>query len=613
MRRATTAGWLLLLGLSGAAFAAEKTAAHYVPADAWLVVWYDGTHPGLAETPLARFLKEPEVQDALKGLQPALDKLLEEGNKEAGFDLAPVLREALGCELVLAFLGPAPGRDEPTGLIVARVGTGDAPARRHTEALVKLLLASARQNTVRQVELAGIQATAFVGKDGEPSALGFDGSFLVIANGEELFKRAVDPAAPKLAEKVGGERAIFRLRYDHTAMLKAFGNQMKPEVRRVLEGIGLQAVSAAELAFVPREKRMAASLAIDLPAGANRQGLLRGLADAASYDPAMLRFVPRDAMAFWLGNIDFAWAWDELWATLGRVDANAANEARQGLAKLEEAAGLKVRDGLLAPLGQGTLFVSKPEGAVGGWTAIVQRMRDPDAFEKAFGRLATRLDVLLMGLPNVGAVRTELKTFQYRGHTCRYLWMMGTPAIMLPYWTPCYARLGNEIVFATNPLQLKGFLDFVEDKGPTIQENGEFQALLAEVPKGATSVGYTAWRNGIEAAYNTLAPLLAFVQGIPELQGRPDLANLPSSRLVRRYFVGTIGYTVFEKGRFRAETLSEGIDAVGPHLLTIGGLAIPAAVFLGYAKAEPPAPVEVKPPPPVKVPEPKGGPAKGEF
>lgn len=603
--RATMAGWFLLLGLSGVALAAEKSAGHYVPADAWLVVWYDGTHPGLGDTPLARFLKEPEVQDTLKQLQPVLEKILEEGNKEVGLDLAPVLGAALGCDIAFAALAPRPGADEPTGLIVANVGAAESAARRHAEALLKRLVADARPETVRQAEIAGFKATTLIAKDGDPSAFGFDGPFLILAGGEELLRRVLDPATPKLAERAGGERAVLRVRYDHVAMLKAFGNQIEPEVRRVLEAVGVNALAAVELSLVPREKRLVTSLAVDLPAGAGRQGLLRGLAESPPYDPEMLKYVPRDAMLFWLGNIDFAWGWDEAWATLGRVNAAAAKEALETLAAIEQKGGFKVRDGLLAPMGRGTLLVAKPDGLLGGWAAIVQRMRDPEAFEKGVAQLVARLDLVLMGLPNVGFVRTDLKTFQYRGHTCRYLWVMGGPAVILPSWTPCYARLGNDFVFATNPLQLKGFLDSIEDKGPTIRENEEFRALLAGVPKGATSVGYTAWADGIEAAYNTLAPILALLQGVPELQGKVDLANLPSSRLLRGYLKGTIGYTAFEGGRFRAETHGDGLDVLGPHLLTIGVVAIPAAVLLSAR-----APAFDVVPPPVEAPKP---PRKGEF
>jgi len=154
---------------------------------------------------------------------------------------------------------------------------------------------------------------------------------------------------------------------------------------------------------------------------------------------------------------------------------------------------------------------------------------------------------------------------------------------VLPYWTPCHTRLGDTFVFAQNPLQLKGFLDSLEDKGPTILENEEFRALSAAVPKGATSIGYASWGDTMQAIYGTLAPLLAMAQGAPDLHGKLDLANLPSSRLLRRYIKGTVGYTAFENGRFRAEAHTEGLDLLGPQLLPLGagllvGVTVPAVV-----------------------------------
>ncbi|HUT31859.1 MAG TPA: hypothetical protein VNE39_00130 [Planctomycetota bacterium] len=569
----------------GTGAAEEKTAAHYVPADAWLVIAYDGAHPGFRDTPLHRFVQEPEVQDALKLLQPLVDEVLAEGKEEMGLDLAPVLRAALGCDMALAFLPPPPGKDEPVGVLVAHVGVGEAPARQQAEALMKAALATwAKPDSIRRVPIGQLQATRYVDNTrNESHTYVFDGAFFVLTVDEEVLKRVLDPATPKLAEKAPGERAALSIRYDHLAMLKAVGNQIEPEVRRVLDAVGLNALSAAEMAFVPREKRLVTSLVVEMPEGAVRRGLLKGLADAAPYDPELLKLVPRDASYFWLAAIDFGWVWDEVLATVGRVDVAAANTLRQEVAAVEQKVGLKVREGLLAPLGRGTLAVGKTEGIIGGWSAVVQRVRDPEALEKALAQVVARLDIVLMGM-DLGAVRTDLKTFQYRGHTCRYLWMMGAPAVALPFWSLCYTRMGDTFVFAPNVLQLKGFLDSVEDKGPTILANEEFRGLLAAVPKGATSLGYANWGDPIQAVYNTIAPILAVLQGVPDFAGKLDLANLPSSRLVRRYTKGTIGYTVFENGRFRLEAQGDGLDVLGPHLVTLGGVFLGGAFWAGFAQ-----------------------------
>ncbi|HPD14128.1 MAG TPA: hypothetical protein PLE19_04225 [Planctomycetota bacterium] len=570
---------VLLLGL-GAAFGAERDLTSYLPAEAWLVIHYDGTHPGVRETPLHAFFQEPEVKAALEKLKPLYDKILEEMRRNDEADPELLVRWLSGCECALALLAPRAGRDEPDIALVANVGTGEAATRRQAEEFLKQVLAKAKPDTARQVAIGALQATCYVDRKGQPNAFVFDGPFLVACDGEELLRKALDPAAPKAPGPAGGERAALRVRYDHQVMLKAFGAQMDAEARRVLGALGLNAVNAAELAFVPRDKRLVTSFALDMPDAAKQPGLLKGLAEAPPFDPALLKMVPREATLFWLASSDFTWLWDEIWAMIARVDAQAAADGRQGLAALEQKAGIKLRDGLLAPLGSGTLALSWNEGAWVGCNVLVQRVRDGVALDKAIAQLVARLDLLLMGLPDVGAVRTDLKAFQYRGTSCRYLWMAGRPALMMPGWTPCYASLGDTFVFASHPLHLKAYLDFLADKRPTILDSPEYQRLAPLVPKGATSVAYGYWPDTMEGLYNTLAPFLMLAQMAADFKPALDLANMPSSRVIRRYSRGSIAYTAFENGRLRAEVQGEGLDVFSPTLLPAGAAAVAAGITL---------------------------------
>ncbi|MBM4031615.1 MAG: hypothetical protein FJ291_07500 [Planctomycetes bacterium] len=565
--------------VSGAALAAERSLLSYVPADAWLVVHYDGTHPGVAETPLGKFFEEPEVRAALDQLRPLYKAMTDELAKEAGTDLAPVFTSLAGCEAVLGWMGLMQGLDTPAGLLAVNVGPADGPIRRQADELLKLLVDNARPGSVRQVQIGQLQATCLVEKDGEPDAFAFDGSVLVIADGEEWLRKALDPAAPRAAMPAG-ERAALRVRYGHQAMLKAFGAKLDPEAKRVLEAIGANAISTAELAFVPRDKRLVTSLRVEMPEAAKRPGVLKGLATAPAYDPALLKMVPRDATLFWLAPVDFPWLWDEVWATVARLDPQAAGEGRQELAAFEQRAGVKLRDGFLAPLGSGTLLISKTEGLWQGYNVLVQRVRDPQALEKAFVQLTARLDLLLVGMAPIGMVRCDLKAFQYRGYTCRYLWVAGLPAAMLPGWAPCYANLGDVFAFAPHPLHLKAYLDFLADKGPTILDNAEYRRLEALVPKRASSISYATWPDVLEGLYNTLAPIAMVAQVAPDIKPALDLANMPSSRTIRRYSRGSIAYTTFEDGVFRAEIQGEGLDILSPHMVPSVAVAIAAAALL---------------------------------
>jgi len=578
LRRAVALGLLVLA--PRLALGAERGILRYVPADAWLVVHYDGTHPGVRDTPLHAFFQEPEVKAAIEQLRPLYTWAVAEMNKEGEADADAVLRLLGGCEFVFAAMPPRGDNGEPGAMLAVNVGAGDSPARRLAEDVLKQALAKAKPGSARQVQIGQLRATCYADKKGEPSASVFDGPFLVNADGEEALRKALDPAAPKAPAPAGAERAALRVRYDHQAMLKAFGDRMDPEAKRALDVLGVNALTAVEIAYVPRGKRLVTSLVVEMPEAAKRGGLLKGLADTTAYDPAMLKFVPRDATLFWLGSVDFPWLWDEVWATLARADGRAAADARKTIAELELKAGVKFRDGFLAPLGKGSLAVSWNDGLWVSRSVIVQRLRDGQALEKAIAQLVARLDLLLMDLPNVGAVRCDLKTFKYRGTTCRYLWMTGTPVLLLPGWAPCYANLGDVFVFAPNPLHLKAYLDFLADKAPTILDNAEFQRLAALVPRGATSISYGAWPDTVEAIYNTLAPIAMLAQLAPDFKPALDLANLPSSRVIRRYSRGSIAYTTFQNGRFRAEVQGDGLDLLSPHAVPVAATAIVAGMAL---------------------------------
>lgn len=571
--------WLVTL-LAGAAMGAERSLSSYLPAEAWLIIHYDGTHPGVRDTPLHAFFQEPEVKAALEKLKPLYDKILEEARKDDEADPELLLRWMSGCECALALLAPREGRDEPGIALVANVGTREAATRRQAEGFLTQALAKARPDTTRQVAIGALQATCYTDKKGDPSAFVFDGPFLLAAGGEELLRKALDPAVPKAPAPAGEERAALRVRYDHQAMLKAFAGKIDAEATRVLGALGLNAVNAAELAFAPRGRRLVTSFTLDMPEAPKQPGLLKGLAEAPPFDPALLKMVPREATLFWLASSDFTWLWDEVWATIARVDAQTAADGRQGLAALEQKAGIQFRDGLLAPLGNGTLALAWNEGTWVGCNVLVQRVRDGVALDKALAQLVARLDLLLMGLPDVGAVRTDLKAFQYRGTTCRYLWTAGRLALMMPGWTLCYANLGDLFVFASHPLHLKAYLDFLADKRPTILDSPDYQRLAPLVPKAATSVAYGYWPDTMEGLYNTLAPFAMLAQMASDFKPALDLANLPSSRLIRRYSRGSIAYTAFENGRLRAEIQGEGLDVLSPTLLPAGAMAIVAGITL---------------------------------
>jgi prepilin-type processing-associated H-X9-DG protein len=71
--------------------------------------------------------------------------------------------------------------------------------------------------------------------------------------------------------------------------------------------------------------------------------------------------------------------------------------------------------------------------------------------------------------------------------------------------------------------------------------------------------------------------------GLPEAL---DVANMPSSRLLRRYARGTVAYTVYEGGRYRAVAEGDGMFALSPHMLPFGvGAGLAAMVVPAISRA----------------------------
>lgn len=576
--------WVLaaLLAVAAVASSGERQAASYVPADCWLTVCWDGSPPGMDETALHKFLAEPEMKAAMAQFQPLVDALSAQVNQNAGVELAPALLAMLRGQAAIGLGEPRPGGGEPAMVLAVQLGGADDPVRALFERLFQQTREKARPDSIKELAVGDVKGTALVDGDGDAHHFAFHGGYLIDASTEALFRKAVAGEGRALP----AERALLRVRYDHQAMLKHFAPAVQGDAEVLLGAIGLNAVGTVELAMVPRAKRLVTEMTVDMPDAAKVGGVAKWFADPTPVDRELLKRVPRDTTMFIASSMDLGGLWDTIWATAAKADPRATEEARAGLAEFEGKLGLKVRDAFLGSLDRGTLLLATPGlGALSNSGVIVQRVKDGKALEAALAQLVNRLDLLLMDQVRgpMGAVRTELRAFQYRGHTCRYLWLMGTPALMLLGWAPCYANLGDAIVLARHPLDLKDYLDHVIDKGPSILDNAEFRELEALVPKGASMISYGEWSSAFVSLYNTAAPLAQLAQGFPKQMELPqalDLANLPSSRLIRRYSRGTIAHGTFADGRYRVAFEGNGVTFLSPHLAPTATVAVLAGMLL---------------------------------
>ncbi|MFP4057135.1 MAG: hypothetical protein ACLF0G_09730 [Candidatus Brocadiia bacterium] len=573
-----------ILGVAALAAGGERQPADYVPADAFLAVTYDGAHPGLEETRLHAFFQEPEVRQAARRLRPLLDRLVDWMGREAGMDVAPAIRAGLRSQVAVGFLKPAEGK-EPDVVVAFHVGEAGAEARREAERLLAAVVQKAGEGNVRQLQVGGVTATALKTGEEEKFLFAFHGPFLVRAGREAVLGRALDEGQPKLAGKLGDQRPVFRIRYDHEALVEAFGDEMGGRAREVLAALGLDALRSGEIAVLPRGKRMVTRLDVDLSARDERVGIAGWLADAPPLDRELLRRVPAESQIFFITMADLPGTWDRTWATVGRVDAEAREKGLAAVAKAEEVIGLKFRDDLLAHFQRGTVVVmAAGRGLFGGYNAVVQKVDDPKALDTKLGQVVARLEGYLMGkMAAEGPVRLELRKFDYRGFPCRYVWLFGKPALFFFGTAPCYAVLDDAIVFSGHPVHLKSYLDFLADEGPSIAENEEFGRLAEALPRNAASVSYGSLTDTLVAFYNSLAPFAMTFQGFGEqlgLEQAPDLAALPSSRLIERYCGPGLGFSVFEDGHYRYQMEGEGLTFLGPQMAPAATLGVLAGMLV---------------------------------
>ena len=581
MKRLANCTFLLLCVLAVGVDGGERTLDAMLPDNAYLTVTVDGTCLGFRETPLHRFFSEPEVVAALEQFQPLFDKLAAEAAKE-GTDLGAIVRLASKAPWTIA-LGPA--ADEPTGAAVLmcwQVGAEAGPLRKAADALHKAIQASGRPETAKPVTLADVPLTVQESKTGEPVYYGYAGPVFVMGNDQAFLTRALDPAAAKLQRPPLDSPAVLRMHYNHGALLRAFKAPLEaePQTQKLLDGLGVSAIRTADFALVPKGKRLVTLLQIHMPDEAKRVGITKWLADSPPVDRALLKMVPRDTMLCYATSADLGEMWREIWDTVKRIDPDAGAAVMAEVKKFETRLGVSIGGGVLKTLDRGTLLITHGQTWLGGGAVVVQRVKDGDALEAAIVQMVNRLDLVLMGIDRVGAVRTQLKPFTYRGIQCHYLWLMGMPAMALPGSAPCYARHGNHFVFAQHPLYLKGYLDFLVDKAPSVMEHPGFQALQDAVPEQASLISFAAWPDTVQAVYNTLAPFLMTMQAIPDLPQPLDMANMPSSRLLRSYAKGTVLTSVFEKGRYRVELQGDGLDYLIPQVAPVGAVAVLAGMLL---------------------------------
>jgi len=575
MTRRILCGVFAALALAGAAFAAEQSIEHYLPADGILSVCYYGDNPDVEKTAFAQLLKEPEVAEWLTSVRTAIG-----GANQfiaAALRVNPaLLRPLLGCRLGLALLPPAGQGGPPALVIVARVGAAGNRARDQVSAFLKQAIAAAG-GVAPKLKVGGIEVTQ-LGEGPASLCFGLRGDFLFLSSSRAALERTLAPGTPKLAANASFQRAtaakgspVALLLYDHAAVMERFGGAMPREARALFAALGLNGVRSVGLRIGAKGRALVGTLLVHT--AGERRGLVRTLA-ATPVDQSLLRQAPRDAAFAWIHSVDPGELYDTVVAAIDAVAGRG--QATAAIAEFGKRAGLDLRADLFGSLTRGCLVTTSGKSLLPA-LVVSQGLKDGDRFDAAMQKLVAQLD---------GAVKAEwgddagatLRSIRFGQHTIRYL---AAPGLGVPV-APCYARRGDRVVFALSPIHLKDYLAFLDAGEPSLLDNPRYTELAALVPKNATSVAYSDFGEAFVAGYSILGPFLTLAQAIPNNPVPLDLANLPAVRTIRKHMFASVSYSYATDDTIVAETVSPlGVGAMDPvpaaFVLGVGaGIALPA-------------------------------------
>jgi len=477
------------------------------------------------DSALGRITREPEMRAFLESTGQELARLLDAQAPQLPVD-PRLIQELLRGEVSVAF----------TGLQVAEAGAPvpgvvlsvvfQRPAREAEEMwLAALRRAAGGQfgDPAPAFEHEGATVKALAVPDGR-LLYAFVGQRLLATMGEAdmraMLNRAAGKGPPpaeggkfqKVMESVSGADSMFCLYADTEGLLMQFGMMIPPPVSQALRGVGLYGVRAVGVSSRFADGGIRDSLYLYAPG--ERSGILPPA--GAPVDPGLLRLVPEDAEMVSLFRLDAERIYQEVMRTLSARDPEAFEQVAARIGELEERIGFRVRQDLLASLGTQYLLFTAPHESI-----LMVEVKDRERLEACIGSL--------VDLAEGGAV---LKRMGYGGALIRYLCVTGLP---LPI-SPSYTFHGRFAVFALYPQTLKAFLVRLEEDGPSVLDNEDFQRVAGKFLEGCDAVGYQDIRGGLTDFYSLLTIAAPAAHGIRPVSLQPEL--LPPPRVVEPHMFG---------------------------------------------------------------------------
>jgi prepilin-type processing-associated H-X9-DG protein len=259
-----------------------------------------------------------------------------------------------------------------------------------------------------------------------------------------------------------------------------------------------------------------------------------GLLVQPAVDEAMMKVIPRDAMAAAAIRLDPAKAYEQLKTSAINIGGNDAKESFGQLEQGAEGIGLPIKVVLEAMGDQWVVYNATSSGgfALTGWT-LVGNIRNPEQFNKSLNVVR---GIITKGLSGEGE-QSRIHVLDADATKIEYLELGRSGVPVSPAWTV----VGDKFVFALYPQLVEDAAKQIKEGGKSLLDNADFSAARRRTGNDGPMVfvsGPEVTRNLYPVGLVFVSALNSFAGGFHDVEDGSHVAAadlLPSMQRLMQY------------------------------------------------------------------------------
>ncbi len=287
---------------------------------------------------------------------------------------------------------------------------------------------------------------------------------------------------------------------------------------------------------------------IEMDVAKERKGLLKGLA-TKPFTLADAPPLPNDVISWSMTNVDLASLYDVSILTVTNIaqliEPNSVGQIKEGVKKIDEVLGVKLRDDLLASMGPRFATYNSPaEGPLTLGQTFLFEAKDPKKLEDA-------LDQAVKGIARASNLDMTVKKTKYHGADIREVHVRQEGFIFVP----SYAIYKGWLVVAFYPQAVQGFVLRANGELPVWAPDERVKQSLEQLPKECVSISVSDPRPTVKQILS-LAPIIAQLVNSLTRDTKVDVGALPNAHEATRYLFPNVSVVTDTGTMIRAESRS---------------------------------------------------------